>query len=105
MFWRWLVIWVVLLLASAGYLAVRGWGLWGRLRQFGAELQIAQQRADALAGQVERLQEPVSSAGELAVFADPARLRAQRRRDRLRAIAARRARRDRFRPGWARGRG
>ena len=102
MFWRWTVIWLVLLLASGGYLAVRARGLWGRLKELGAELEQAQNRVGQLEQQLERLGERVASPDQLAVFEPPARARAARAELQAAARRKRRATRARHRPAWAR---
>lgn len=88
----WPLIWACLLVLSGIYLATRVWGLWGQAKDLGSELVIAQQRLDDVQGELELLGEKVTSAEQLAVFADPNIARKQRERARA---AGRRARRRR----------
>ena len=44
--WWWVMIWVVLLVASGFYVGVKVWGLWGQTRELGSELAVAQERLD-----------------------------------------------------------
>lgn len=99
--WWWVMIWVVLLVASGSYVVVRLWELWGRTKRLGSELAIAQERLDEVQGQLELLGERIGSPDELAVFADPAT--ARRERDRVRDVGrrARQQRRAVSRPAWA----
>ena len=97
----WVMIWVMLLLVSGGYLGWRVWGLWGQTRQLGSELAAASRRLDEVQGQLELLGERIGSPEDLAVFAGP--VAARIKRDRAKA-ASRRARRQRgaiARPAWA----
>jgi len=98
--WGWLLFWVVLLLASAAFLAWRAWLVWGKTRTLGREVA----RASAIVAELE------SRADELREV-DPAliglvqpihRLRAQYREQRASTKAARRARRTDRLPPWAR---
>lgn len=97
----WVLMWVLLLVGSGGYLVMRLWGLWGQTKELGSELISAQERLDEVHGQLERLGDRVGAAEELAVFADPAQ--ARKRRDRAKADGrrARQQRRASSRPAWA----
>lgn len=99
--WWWVMIWVVLLLASAVYVGVRVWGLWGQTRELGSELAVAQERLDEVQGQLDLLGERIGSADELAVFADPAAARRERDRAKAEGRLARQQRRAVSRPAWA----
>jgi hypothetical protein len=97
----WWVIWVVLLVGSAAYLAARTWGLWAQIRELGVELATAQQRVDEVQGQLDLLGERIGSPEELAVFASPAAARRERDRAREEGRHARQQRLDTSRPAWA----
>lgn len=99
--WWWVMIWVLLLLVSAGYLGWRAWGLWGQAKELGSELEAASRRLDAVQGQLELLGEQIGSVDELAVFASPGAARAQRNRLREKSRRARQQRRAASRPAWA----
>jgi hypothetical protein len=98
----WVMIWVLLLLASGGYLGWRGWGLWGHTKELGIELAEAQRRLDEVQGQLEVLGERVGSREELAIFAGPVTARIKRNRARSDSRRARQHRRANSRPAWAR---
>jgi len=97
----WVMIWVLLLVGSGVYVVMRLWGLWGQTKELGSELAAAQDRLDAVQGQLELLGEQISSPEELAVFTDPAT--ARRARDRVKADGrkSRQQRRASTRPAWA----
>jgi hypothetical protein len=99
--WWWVMVWVVLLVASGVYIGVRAWGLWGHTRELGSELAVAQRRLDEVQGQLELLGERIGSPDELAVFADPATARRERDRAKAEGRRARRQRRAASRPAWA----
>ena len=99
--WWWVMIWVVLLVASGFYVGVKVWGLWGQTRELGSELAVAQERLDEVQGQLELLGERIGSPDELAVFADPATARRERDRARAEGGRARQQRRDASRPARA----
>jgi hypothetical protein len=98
----WVLIWLLLLLASGVYLAARAWGLWGQTKELGSELATAQRRLDEVQGQLELLGERIGSPEELAVFASPAAARRERERAKSQGRAARQQRRAASRPAWAR---
>jgi hypothetical protein len=95
------MIWVLLLLASAGYLGWRAWGLWGRTKKLGSELAEASRRLDEVQGQLELLEEQISAPQDLAIFAGPVTARIKRNRARSDSRRARRQRRATSRPAWA----
>jgi hypothetical protein len=97
----WVMIWVLLLMASGGYLGWRGWGLWGQAKELGSELADAQRRLEAVQGQLEVLGERIGSPEELAIFAGPVTARIKRNRARSDARRARQQRRAASRPAWA----
>jgi septal ring factor EnvC (AmiA/AmiB activator) len=97
----WVMIWVLLLVASSVYLGVRTWGLWGQTKELGSELATTQRRLDEVQGQLDLLGERIGSAEELAVFADPATARRERDRATADGREARRQRRAASLPAWA----
>jgi len=97
----WVMIWLLLLVASGGYLGWRAWGLWGQTRELGSELADASRRLDEVQGQLELLGERVSAPEELAIFAGPVTARIKRNRARAMSRQARRQRRAATRPAWA----
>jgi hypothetical protein len=99
--WVWVMIWIVLLVASGFYVGVKVWGLWGQTRELGSELAVAQERLDEVQGQLELLGERIGSPDELAVFADPATARRERDRAKAEGRLARQQRRAASRPAWA----
>lgn len=99
--WWWVMIWVVLLVASGLYVGVKAWGLWGQTKELGSELAVAQGRLDEVQGQLELLGERIGSPDELAVFADPATARRERDRVKAEGRRAREQRRGVSRPARA----
>jgi hypothetical protein len=97
----WVMIWLLLLVASGAYLGVRARGLWGQTKALGAELATAQRRLDEVQAQVELLGERIGSPEELAVFADPALARKNRDSARADGRRARQQRQAQIRPAWA----
>ena len=89
----WLLFWVCLLLASAVYVGARVWGLWGKTKELGSELAVAERRLDAVQSQLDVLGERIGGPEQLAVFAGVAS--ARKERDRARA-AGQNARRQRL---------
>ena len=98
----WVMIWVLLLVGSGGYLSLRARGLWGHIKELGSELAIAQRRLDEVQSQLNLLGERIGSPDDLAVFADPATARRERERARADGRRARQQRRANSRPAWAR---
>ncbi|QGN57292.1 hypothetical protein [Nostocoides sp. HKS02] len=99
--WSWVLIWVLLVVIAAAYLARRLWGVWGQFKDLTEELGHASATLDALQVQADRLGER-GPAPELAVFGDPRQLRREREVTRGTLREQRRARRAAHRPGWAR---
>jgi len=99
--WVWVMIWVVLLVASGCYVGVKLWSLWGQTRELGSELAVAQDRLDEVQGQLELLGERIGSPEELAVFADPATARKERDSVKAEGRRVRQQRRAVSRPAWA----
>jgi len=97
----WVLIWVLMLVASGAYLSWRAWGLWGHTRELGSELAEASRRLDEVQGQLELLGERISAPEELAIFAGPVTARIKRNRAKAMSRQARRQRRAATRPGWA----
>jgi len=97
----WVMIWVFLLVVSGAYLGWRAWGLWGKTKEFGSELSDAQRRLDEVQGQLNLLGERIASPEELAIFVGPVTARIRRNRARADRRRARRLRRTRSRPAWA----
>lgn len=95
----WLLIWVLLVLLSGVYIGARAWGLWGRTKELGSELAIAQRRLDAVQGQMDVFGERVGPE-QLAVFSDVATARKERDRVKAAGQSARRRRRAISRPAW-----
>ena len=91
--WWWVMIWVLLLLLGGVYLGGRVWGLWGQVKELGAELATAQRRLDDVQGQLELLSEGIAAQEELAVFVHPAVARKQRNHARNAGRHARQQRR------------
>jgi hypothetical protein len=96
----WLLIWVLLVLLSGGYIGARAWGLWGQTKELGSELAIAQRRLDAVQGQLDVLEERIGGSEQLAVFSDVATARKERDRVKAAGKRARRRRRAISRPAW-----
>ena len=98
--WWWVLIWVLLVVIAAAYLAMRAWEVWGQVRELTAEVSRASATVAALETQVDRLSEhrpaPVPD-----VLGDPRRLRREREATRAALRAQRRARLAARRPGWA----
>lgn len=96
----WVLLWIVIVAASALYL----WGTvraaWRSARRLGTELADAEERLSAVREQVERLGE-ANEQLELAVFTDPAVVARERRTTRESLRRERLGRRGRP-PGWAR---
>ena len=99
--WWWVLIWVLLVVIAVAYLASRAWGLWGQVKELGAEVSRASATVAALQEQTERLGEP-APAPEPAVFGDPRALRRERDTTRASLKQQRRARQAARRPAWAR---
>ena len=100
--WWWVLIWALLLVCAAAYIGSRLWDLWGRSKDFGREVMIAQERLDLVHGQLDLLGEKISSPDQLAVFGDPAALRKEREHALARQRRERAHRRAGRRPTWAR---
>lgn len=97
----WVMIWVLLLVVSGGYLGRRLWGLWGQTKELGSELAAAQRRLDEVHGQVELLGQRIGSPQELAIFTGPVTARIERNRAKAYGRMARRQRRATSLPTWA----
>ena len=67
--WWWVLIWAVLVLCALVYLGARLWTLWGQTKELGSELTLAQERLEAVQGQLDQLGERITAPGQLAVFA------------------------------------
>ena len=98
--WGWVLLWVVLLLASAAFLGWRAWLVWGRTKALGREVQ----RASALVAELESRADELRELDPdlIAVIQPTHRMRAQYREQRATAKAARRLRRADRLPPWAR---
>jgi hypothetical protein len=97
----WVIIWVLLVVVSGGYLSWRAWGLWGKTKELGSELFAAQRRLDEVQGQLQVLSERIGSPEELAIFAGPVTARIKRNRAKSDSRRARHLRRATSLPGWA----
>jgi hypothetical protein len=93
--WWWVLIWAVLVLCAMVYLGARLWNLWGQTKELGGELALAQERVDAVQGQLDQLGERITAPEQLAVFASPQDSRRERELTRERLLQERRARRRR----------
>lgn len=104
--WLWLLVCVVLVAASAGYLFLAVRSLWRKVRALAEEAQRAAETVEALEGESERLREARGAAGVevtvLAIFEDPARLAREREATRRALAQRRRAARAARYPRWAR---
>jgi hypothetical protein len=98
--WGWLLFWLVLLAASAAFLARRGWKVWGSTRALGTEVSRAGALVAALEARADELRE-AERAGT-AVSQPVHRVRAEYREQRATSKAARQARRADRLPPWAR---
>jgi len=97
----WWLIWALLLLVSGIYLAMRGWGLWGHVRELAGELVSAGHRLDQVQGQLDLLGKRARSTEELAIFTGPVTARIKRNRAKADSATARRLRRATSHPAWA----
>jgi hypothetical protein len=99
--WWWVLIWVLLVVIAAVYLATRAWGVWGQLKELTAEVSRSSQTVAALQAQGDRLGErPPTPQPD--VFGDPRQLRRERDATRASLKQQRRARQAARRPSWAR---
>jgi len=89
--WSWLVIWVVLVLALLGMLAIFAVVLFRKLMAAGRELSVLADKAEVLQRHSDALRDPPFHS---AVFADLAELTAQHEQDKAERAYARQARRD-----------
>jgi hypothetical protein len=99
--WWWLLIWALLAVIAAAYLASRLWGVWGQFKELTAEVAHASDTVAGLQAQADRLGER-GPEPELAVFGDPRQLRKERETTRGALKEQRRARRAAKFPAWAR---
>ena len=99
--WWWVLIWVLLVIIAAAYLATRAWGVWGQFKELTAEVSRSSETVAALQTQTERLGErPPAPPPD--VFGDPRQLRRERDATRASLKQQRRARQAARRPSWAR---
>ena len=99
--WWWVLIWVLLVVIAAAYLATRAWGVWGQFKELTAEVARSSQTVTALQAQGDRLGErPPARPAD--VFGDPRQLRRERDATRASLKQQRRARQAARRPSWAR---
>lgn len=99
--WWWVLIWVLLVVIAAVYLATRAWGVWGQVKELTAEVGRASDTVSALSAQVERIGDS-APAPTPDVFGDPRQLRREREVTRASLRQQRRARQATRRPAWAR---
>jgi hypothetical protein len=99
--WWWVLIWALLVLVAAVYLASRAWDVWGRVKELNAEIRRASHTVSALEGHLDRL---ATSAPPPTpdLLGDPRELRRERDRTRAALRKERRARQAARRPAWAR---
>jgi hypothetical protein len=76
--WLWTLLWVVLVLAALGVFYLIGRGLWRKAMALLSELGTATDRLSAVADELDTINAVAERADELAVFANPTRLRQQR---------------------------
>jgi hypothetical protein len=99
--WWWLLIWTLLAIIAAAYLASRLWAVWGQFKELTAEVAHASDTVAGLQAHADRLGER-GPEPELAVFGDPRQLRKERLTTRDALKEQRRARRAAKFPSWAR---
>ena len=99
--WWWVLIWVLLVVIAAAYLATRAWGVWGQVKELNAEVRRSSDTVAALQAQGDRLGER-APAPQPDVFGDPRQLRRERDATRASLKQQRRARQAARRPSWAR---
>jgi hypothetical protein len=73
--WAWTLLWVVLLAGAVTVILLQARSLWRKAVALVQELSLAADRLDALDRELATLAEHEATRDELAVFADPARLR------------------------------
>ena len=100
--WWWLLIWALLAVIAAAYLASRLWAVWGQFKELAAEVTHASATVAGLQAHADRLAEHGGPSPELAVFGDPRQLRKDRVKTRDALKDERHARRAAKFPGWAR---
>lgn len=100
--WWWLLIWALLAIIAAAYLASRLWAVWGQFKELTAEVGHAADTVAGLQAHVDRLAEQAGPSPEPAVFGDPRQLRKERVATRGALKEQRRARRAAKFPQWAR---
>ena len=98
--WGWVLLWVVLLVASGLWLFVLSRRVWGKAKVLTGELSRASGLLDELESRVDELRE--AEPAPTAVTQDPLRLREEYRAQRAEQAAARRSRRADRLPPWAR---
>lgn len=99
--WWWVLIWVLLVVIAAVYLATRAWGVWGQIKELTAEVRRSSETVAALQAETGRLGESPRPP-QADVFGDPRRLRRERDATRASLKQQRRARQAARRPSWAR---
>ena len=99
--WWWVLIWVLLVVIAAAYLATRAWGVWGQFKELTAEVRRSSETVAALQAETSRLGES-PRAPQPDVFEDPRKLRRERDATRASLKQQRRARQAARRPSWAR---
>jgi hypothetical protein len=76
--WLWTILWIALVTGAAGVLFVVVRSLWRKGMALARELGEAGERLSAIAGELPDRAEAGPAPEELAVFRDPAQLRAER---------------------------
>jgi hypothetical protein len=99
--WWWVLIWALLAVIAAAYLATRAWGVWGQFKELTTEVRRSSETVAALQAQGDRLRER-PPAPQPDVFGDPRQLRRERDATRASLKQQRRARQAARRPSWAR---
>ncbi len=98
--WGWVLVWTGLLVGSAALLGVRGWRVWGSVKNLGREVD----RTSALVAELEARADELRDLDppRPAVTRPPRLVRAEYREGKAVTRAARRARRAEHLPPWAR---
>jgi hypothetical protein len=77
--WAWVLLWAALVIGSAGAIFLQGRSLWRKVSALFTELGTAADRLGVLDRELNSLAERAPEVSrDLAVFADPARLRQER---------------------------
>jgi len=99
--WWWVLIWALLVLVGAAYLASRAWGVWDQVKELTAEVHRSSDTVAALETQLDRLgtRAPAPTPD---ILGDTRQLRRERERTRASLRRERHTRQAARRPAWAR---